>query len=262
MSANILQFNNYTSMYIMARLKHNNIYDCITSIRKQLGYTKMDKPNTPHVTLFEIILNNDHYLTNSIINILNSNTFQMPLIRLKLEKYSIKGKNLNKFFTIECSVINGNVTNFRKLVYKKIDNVIGKKATKTCQDSEYVYYSVDNKILYAVPTHSHGNLVWTPHISIFNTDTTNNNVIKHYLANNNIANIQSMLNNVNCLKKELDLQKSTSLSLSFSKPQVLFNKSSNTNSIKKDVIYYKNKYLKYKKNIWNLQKKYNTYVLL
>ncbi|ARF10336.1 hypothetical protein Hokovirus_1_215 [Hokovirus HKV1] len=228
MSGIPLQFNDFTSLYIMARLNRNNIYNCITNNRADLSYTKMDKPNTPHITLFEIVLNNDHHLTEHIKNNLDRNTFQMPQIRLKLSNYSIKGRTENKFFTIECSVIDGNITDFRKSVYKKIDNIIGKKALKSSQDSDYVYYSVDNIILYAVPTHSHGNLIWMPHISIINTETTHDDVVKYYLSRNNVTNIQSMLNNVGCLKKELDLQKSSTLALSFSKPRN--NNNNNDNS--------------------------------
>lgn len=180
------QVSSVTKIYILADLTGPN-RNKIVAISNKVGSTR---PSNPHTTLFEIVVNNNHccatLLTQEFFqNVINSLTIQM---KLKHKTFDIKGKT-TKFFTASYDVVEGSITQYRKALYNAIDQLLDTMAIKTKTDAEYVYYSVNDEVLYAVPAYSHGNNVWSPHVSILRSDKCNDRSVQQYLELGNCDNL-------------------------------------------------------------------------
>lgn len=161
---------NVKKVYIMGNLgdPEKTKFD---SLANKLGSTR-DYP--PHVTLFEIIINEEHPKAYKLGNDFFQNVtkrISLPNITLKHDKFDIKGQSSKKmFFTASYKIkresCKNEITSFRELIYLAIETQVNGIVKKIKNDEKYVYYALDGEILYAVPKYSHGKGTWTPHVSI------------------------------------------------------------------------------------------------
>lgn len=166
-----------TYFYIMAKITNDYIYSRLDERRKAILGENASLKNL-HITLFQCEINQNHpnanvfqnvdfheHIKKSYVDAFSKNNITLTS---KLGEYDILGtdnKFLVKKYTANDSQI---ITEFRKQIYQYLDKQFGSGIKKEKQD--FVVYNYNGQDLIAVPRHSHGVGVWTPHVSIINTN--------------------------------------------------------------------------------------------
>ena len=207
-------FPNDTVLFILANLTNQSLKQAFDQrIDILLGY-KIKSSKQPHITLFELHINQDHPAAvhfqdvnfQKYIKTLYNNTFQNVTLTSPYGAYRVFGAGTKKFFVRKYSVNNPAAINtFRKGIYNYISKNFNIKRSPNKYDQikqpntniNFFVFSFDYnnsnffQPLYAVSEHHFGIGNWEPHMSIIDTYDINNLKNKYpseynYLYNNPI----------------------------------------------------------------------------
>jgi hypothetical protein len=173
-------FNNSSVVYMIADATEKGFIQRYKQRLDKIGLPKQEQQKSkPHITMMEVIVNKNNpysYLildvNNRIINALEKLLrfgYQQlsPQIYLtsQIGKYEIMGEYMAKVYTSNNSIY---ITNFRMILYKYLEKLLGKgkRSIKKISGLSYYVYSYHNMELIAVPEYYHGKGIWKPHLSL------------------------------------------------------------------------------------------------
>lgn len=172
--------------YIMANITDKYVCDRIDERRKTLLNGNLPSNNILHITLLEFIINkknpnsfifeNQEFITK--IGKFYEETFRNEKVKLiyELGSYDLMGKTKKKFYVKKYHLEENKtniITSFRKKIYKYLEERLGGEwiiSNKIIGSDSFKSFSYNGEELFSVPIYYYGVGVWTPHISLVNTD--------------------------------------------------------------------------------------------